>query len=57
LGRGVADAVRDSSIEIVRNAFIWGGARSANVVISASAVTIEDDGAPFNNYELRRTSK
>lgn len=53
-GRGVADAVRDSCIEIVRNSFTHGGASTAKLMISASNVTIEDDGDPFNSTQLRQ---
>jgi hypothetical protein len=55
-GKDVADAVRDSCIEIVRNAFAWGKATRAKIVISASAVSIEDNGDRFNSSILRRTS-
>ena len=55
-GADVADAVRDACIEVVRNAFTHGAAKSAKLLISASVVTIEDDGAPFNSSELRTSS-
>lgn len=54
-GKDVADAVRDSCIELIRNAFAHGAARVVRLLISASSVTIEDDGSAFNSNQLRHS--
>ncbi|WP_414472765.1 hypothetical protein [Microvirga sp. M2] len=47
-GRDVADAIRDLSIEIARNALVHGGATTFSLTVEKLKVTLRDNGSPYN---------
>jgi hypothetical protein len=52
-GALLSDAVRDVLVEVVRNAFIHGGATSCQISIEPRAISVLDNGVDFNPLELR----
>lgn len=51
-GRDVAQAVRDVTIEIVRNAFTHGRATEVTMHIDKLSIRLDDDGSPFDPLAL-----
>ena len=51
-GSEVAHAIRDLSIELVRNAFQHGGATQFQIVVRGTSIELCDDGADYNLWNL-----
>lgn len=51
-GKGLAAAVRDLAIELVRNAFEHGEATEFTLSIQAKKIVLSDNGKPYRNGDI-----